>query len=304
MAEAFFLEIKSNIDDNLVWLKPKKFDDDDYAMTHNFKERAEEAIVAYGKLVEIVRNTVSNIFDICYYLNSFSTNSWYLRTMKLDYADSEHTTMKEDEVISFVEKLGISKSSFYRYRDIGKFVDVENHRLISELDGYSISQLTEILTYVRSQHGQYCDLKREVLKATKVILSSATVSEIQTYRSVMQLRHKNKSPFEWSSDPNSMYQKVKYDTKLEDVLKIWKEWEEGQANKQLEETMSGKTATNDPTPEFDEIIRSLREEIQTLRLGYVPELGMCEGCKFKGVNLNKCRCCKRNKDMKDLFEAN
>lgn len=304
MAEAFFPEIKSNIDDSLVWLKPKKFDDDDYAITHNFKERAEEAIVAYGKLIEIVRNTVSNIFDICYYLNSFSTNSWYLRTMKLDYADSEHTTMKDDEVISFVEKLGISKSSFYRYRDIGNFVDIKNHRLISELEGYSISQLTEILTYVRSQHGQYCDLKREVLKATKVILSSATVAEIQTYRSVMQLRHKNKSPFEWSSDPNSMYQKVNYDTKLEDVLKIWKEWEESQANKQLEETMSGKTATNDPTPEFDETIRSLREEIQTLRLGYVPELGMCEGCKFKGVNLNKCRCCKRNKDMKDLFEAN
>ena len=29
MAEAFFPEIKSNIDDNLVWLKPKKFDDDE-----------------------------------------------------------------------------------------------------------------------------------------------------------------------------------------------------------------------------------------------------------------------------------
>ena len=301
MSDNLFLEVKDNVESYLTCLKPLDYYSS-YARSEHYKEHAEEAINSYVKLIEIARSTMNNLYDICYYLNSFSVNSFYLRTRKLVY-DSAHTRMCDDEVVNFVEMLGISQSSFYRYRDIGKFVDIDNHRLISELEDYNVSQLCEILTYVRAFHGRYCDLKNEVLKALKVIPSTSTIIEIQTFRNVMQLRHKSKTPFEWSSDPDSMYQKVRTDTPLPDVLKIWQEWEQGQANKQLEETMSGKTVTNDPTPEFDETIKSLREEIDNLKLGYVPELGMCEGCKYKGVNLNKCRSCRRYKDMKDLYEG-
>ncbi len=300
MADNLFLEVQDNVEDELVWLKPIN-NDSIFAFFEHSEEHAEKAVTAYSKLIELSRSTMNNLYDICYYLNSFSVNSIYLRTQML-VRDREHTRMGDDEVVELVAKLGISQSSFYRYRDIGMFVDIDNHRLIPKLEGYNISQLCEIITYVRTIYGRDGDLKNGVLNTLEIIPSTSTIIQIQTFRNVMQLRNKNKTPFEWSSDPNSMYQKIQYDTKLEDVLKLWQEWEEGQANKQLEETMSGKSATNDPTPEFDETIRSLREEIRTLRLGYVAELGMCDGCKFNGVNLNKCRSCRRYRNMRDLYE--
>lgn len=314
MADNLFLEIKDDeLDKFVASLKPAKpffYDNlkhkyfylDDVSEISRYEILGTTSIEALKNVISSGRNITGNFYSLCYYLNDLCMFYRYIADFSDTSIDGLITGFTQRSFENLMERLGISKSSLYRYRDLGKLVDIKTNSFIPDLKSYSISLVNEMITIVRERHFSF-EVKF-IIELTKVIPATTTIEQIKQYKKIMTLRKKCKLPFAYSSDENSMYQKVQYDTKLEDVLRIWKEWEEGQANKQLEETMSGKAATNDPTPEFDETIRSLREEIRTLRLGYVPELGMCEGCKFKGVNLNKCRCCKRNKDMKDLFEAN
>lgn len=314
MADEFFPEVKADADNQFNWLKPSKpctwdpasgkyvvFNDLNRISEYSLKGK--RGIEAYKQIVTCCKNVATNVYSLCFYLNSFFENHSYIQTFSLSTGlkPKECCCLSDNEFFGLLEKVGISKSTFYRYRDVGEYVDITKGCLRSELSGYSFSLVCEMISLARlSFHYYHSD---GILKLTKIIPATTTIDQITKYKKIMALRLKYKQPFEFSSSPDSLYQKINTDTPLPDVLKIWSEWEQQQANKQLEDTMSGKTVTNDPTPEFDETIKSLREEIDKLKLGYVPELGMCEGCKYKGVNLNKCRSCRRYKDMKDLYEG-
>lgn len=313
MAENLFLEVKDDeLDKFVASLKPArpvKFDSnkqkyvysDDVNEISAYEEYGKTSIEAFKNVVSSGRNITANFFTLCFYLCSLKIGYKYIANPDRDWGRGLVEGYELCDFESLMERLGISKSTFYRYCDLGRFVDVKNNSFISELSGYSVSLVNEMLTIARMRSTYFA--KDDFIKLTKVIPATTTVEQIKQYKKIMALREKCKPPFAYSTDENSMYQKIKYDTKLVVVLTLYKEWEESEANKQLEKTM-GKPVSDDPTPEFEETISELRKEIRMLRLGYVPELGMCEGCKFRGVNLNKCRCCKRNKDMKDLFEAN
>lgn len=315
MANDLILEVSPNVDAEFNWLKvckPHIYDfkiggfivNEDVKAISEYSVKGHIAIDAYRQIVSCCKGVASNVYRLCYYLKQFFDNRFCIQSMRLRPASNlpkETYPLQEDEFFLLLEKVGISKSTFYRYKDVGEYVDINNGCLISELSGYSFSLVCEMISLERlifSYMGP-----GGVLRLKKIIPSSTTVDQIAKYKKIMTLRVKSKPPFDYSSDPDSMYQKIKTDTPLPDVLKIWQEWEQSHANKQLEETMSGRADNPDPTPEFDETIKSLREEIDKLKLGYVPELGMCEGCKYKGTNLNKCRSCRRYKDMKDLYEG-
>ena len=313
MSENLFLEVKDDDLDKFVSslkpARPVKFDSnkqkyvysDDVNEISAYEEYGKTSIEAFKNVVSAGRNITANFFTLCFYLCSLKIGYKYIANPDRDWGRGLVEGYELCDFESLMERLGISKSTFYRYCDLGRFVDVKNNSFISELNGYSVSLVNEMLTIARMRSRYFA--KNDFIKLTKVIPATTTVEQIKQYKKIMTLREKCKTPFEYSTYENSMYQRINYATKLEDVLKLYQEWEESEANKQLEKTM-GKPVSDDPTPEFEETISELRKEIRMLRLGYVPELGMCEGCKFKGVNLNKCRCCKRNKDMKDLFEAN
>lgn len=314
MSDNFFPEVKAEADNQFNWLKPSKpcaWDPvsgkyivaDDLNRTSEYSLKGKLAIEAYKQIVTCCKNVATNVYSLCFYLKSFFENHSYIQTFSLSTGlkPKECCCLSDNEFFGLLEKVGISKSTFYRYRDVGEYVDITKGCLISELSGYSFSLVCEMISVDRLLfHYYHSD---GILKLIKIIPSTTTIEQITKYKKIMALRVKYKQPFEFSSSPDSLYQKIKTDTPLPDVLKIWSEWEQQQANKQLEDMMSGKSDSSEPTSETDETINSLRAEINKLRLGYVPELGMCEGCRFKGINLNKCRSCRRYKDMKDLYEG-
>ena len=315
MVNNLILEVSPKVEDQFNWLRPRKpftYDRDSgkYVLYNNvdaiseYSVKGNKAIEAYKQIISCCKNVSSNVYSLCYYLKRFFENFGYIQSSILpEHNDKprESYPLRDDEFFRLLEEVGISKSTFYRYKDVGEYVDINNGCLISDLSGYSFSLVCEMISLDRIIYDYYHS--DGILRLIKIIPSSTTIEQITKYKKIISLRIKCKPPFNWSSDPDSMYQKIKTGIPLPDVLKIWQEWEQGQANKQLEDTMSGKADNLDPTPEFDETIKSLREEIDKLKLGYVPELGMCEGCKFKGINLNKCRSCRRYKDMKDLYEG-
>ena len=313
MADNLFLEVNGDELDKFVAslrpAKPVKFDydkrkyvySDDVNDISTYDVCGRTSIEALKNVISAGRDITANFYSLCFYLQSLRMGYKYIANPDRDWGNGLVEGYELCDFESLMERLGLSKSTFYRYCDLGRFVDVKNNSFIPELHGYSVSLVNEMITIARMRSSWFG--KENFINLTKVIPATTTVEQIKQYKKIFALREKCKPPFAYSSDKNSMYQRIQYDTKLVDVLNIWKEWEEGEANKQLEETMSGKTVTNDPTPEFDETIKSLREEIDKLKLGYVPELGMCEGCKYKGTNLNKCRSCRRYKDMKDLYEG-
>lgn len=316
MSENFFennlaVAVQSDIDQYLDGLKPKKALAWDYAL-HKYVEVSDFdvkddiegkgllAINAFKHIVGCVRGMVGNLYELCYYLKEAYENYSYIEgSIQADGSDL-FFGMSEASFFEFIQRIGISKSTAYRYRDIGVVVDINSKCFKSDFDGYSFSLVGEICSICRSRNHfvEYWDM----VELTKIIPSTTTIDEITKYKKIMYLRKCCHKPFEWSLDKDSLYCKVDEHTPLPDVLKIYGEWEQENAKKQLEDTMSGTKASSDQTPEYDETINSLRQEIKRLQLGYVPSLGMCEGCVYKGVNLNKCRCCRRNKDMKDLFQ--
>ncbi len=253
------------------------------------------AIDAFKHIVGCVKGMVGNLYELCYYLNIAFENYKHIRASEYhDYG------MSESNFTDFISRLGLSKSTAYRYRDIGIAVDINTKQFKVGFEGYSFTLMSELVSLCRIRYPYVC--YDYLTRLTKIIPATTTIDEITKYKKIMALREKCTSPFQFSTDKKSLYRLIDYNTPLPDVFKIYGEWEQKQAVKQLEDTMSGKKGSSDPTSEYDETINSLRQEIKKLQLGYVPSLGMCEGCVYKGVNLNKCRCCRRNKDMKDLFQ--
>ena len=80
----------------------------------------------------------------------------YRLSIYADALDIEGTTtipgsefkggLSQTDFESFIEKLGVSKSTAYRYRDLGELVDIERKRFIPELEGYSFSLINEMIT--------------------------------------------------------------------------------------------------------------------------------------------------------------
>ena len=313
MADNLFLEVNGDELDKFVAslrpAKPVKFDydkrkyvySDDVNDISTYDVCGRTSIEALKNVISSGRDITANFYSLCFYLQSLRMGYKYIANPDRDWGTGLVEGYELCDFEALMERLGLSKSTLYRYCDLGRFVDVKNNSFIPELHGYSVSLVNEMITIARMRSSWFG--KDNFIKLTKVIPSTTTVEQIKQYKKIFALREKCKPPFAYSSDKNSMYQKIQYDTKLVDVLNIWKDWEQSQANKQLEDTMSSNTDNPDPTPEFDKTIKSLREEIDNLKLGYVPELGMCEGCRFKGINLNKCRSCRRYKDMKDLYEG-
>ena len=258
------------------------------------------AIDAFKHIVGCVKGMVGNLYELCYYLNIAFDHYKYIASQ---YRESKYSDfgMSENNFTDFINRLGLSKSTAYRYRDIGIAVDINTKQFKVGFEGYSFTLMSELVALCRNRH---CAVDYDYLiRLTKIVPATTTIEEISKYKKIMDLRAKYKEPFSLYMDKDgSLTNKISDCTPLPDVLKFYGEWEQGNAKKQLEDIMSGKGTSSDPTPEYDESINSLRQEIKKLQLGYVPSLGMCEGCVYKGVNLNKCRCCRRNKDMKDLFQ--
>ncbi len=258
------------------------------------------AIDAFKHIVGCVKGMVGNLYELCYYLNIAYDHYKYIAG---EYRDSDlhDYGMSESNFTDFIARLGLSKSTAYRYRDIGIAVDINTKQFKAGFEGYSFTLMSELVSLCRSR---YCAVNYDYLiRLTEIVPATTTIEEITKYKKIMNLRAKCEEPFSlYSGEDCSLTDKIFKSTPLPDVLKIYGEWEQENAKKQLEDTMSEKKTSSDPTPEYDETINSLRQEIKKLQLGYVPSLGMCEGCVYKGVNLNKCRCCRRNKDMKDLFQ--
>lgn len=201
-----------------------------------------------------------------------------------------------------VGQLGISESAAYRYKDLAHFVDPETGDYYSKFKGYSLSLLSEILAYCYEVgDASLSSLK----KVTKIIPSDTTIDDIRLFRKIMKAWRRWSEPFGLNED----HQKIVSDTTLKEVLKIYEELMQKAEAEKLELTMSGvqMVAKEDKSvkvlPAADEMIvkRSEYQKIKDLAQR-AEKIGVCEGCKHSGTNLNKCRCCRRYEKLKDLFE--
>ncbi len=207
---------------------------------------------------------------------------------------------------SIVGRLGVSETAAYRYKDLANFVDPKTEDFYSEFKGYSISLLSEIWTLASALYStSISDLK----KMAKLITATTTIDDIRLYRKARkELNCWGASLFKDYSY-NQRYELEK--KPLSEVLKVYNDLVQKAEAKKLEETMSGvqKVAQKDKSvkvlPATDEMIvkKAEYQKINDLAQKAV-NIGVCDGCKFKDVNLNKCRCCRRYESLKDLFEAN
>ena len=314
--ENFALEVRSEIDEYVNGLRPGldltyDYGTSQYIETPNSDlrlrhyEKGKLAIDAMKHIVSSVRGVAGNIFELCYYLNVAFLNYRYIEGSITLPGSQFKGGLSQTDFESFIEKLGVSKSTAYRYRELGELVDIERKRFIPELEGYSFSLINEMITIIRSRRYS-SSMRNDIVSLTQIIPAGTTIERITKYKKILELKRKHKEPFSYySNEDGSLRNKIFDTTPLDEALEIYEEWERGKAKDDLEEVMSGKgkgsESENKPLVR-DERIEELEREISALKLCYVPELGMCDGCKYKGVNLNKCRCCKRNKDMKDLYE--
>lgn len=207
-----------------------------------------------------------------------------------------------------IEKLGISSTSAYRYKDLSIFVDPETADFYSEFQGYSISLLSEMYSCAC---GVYASSLPTLKDLAKLVPSDTTIENMRLYGKVLKM-------LRGYSRDLSVFANWKYSERYElskkplpEVLKVYNELVQKVETKKLEATMSGveQTAKNDKSakvlPGADEMIVK-REEYRKINelAERASKIGACDGCKYKETNLNKCRCCRRYESLKDLFEAN
>ena len=204
-----------------------------------------------------------------------------------------------------LEVLGISITTGYRYKEMAVFVDPDTKDYYPCFKGYSFSLLEEMHSVIKSRN-LYCTYG--LLKDLCFIVPANTsIEDIRLYRK------------SWKDCDYGLgvYSGLKYEVRvklkkltLPEFLKDYQQRLQSAEAKKLEETMSGATAVakNDKSvkvlPAPDEVLikkseyENLRQTVE--KFNYV---GNCNGCKYHEVNLNKCRCCRRYANLKDLYEG-
>lgn len=203
----------------------------------------------------------------------------------------------------FVCRLGLSSTSAYRYKDLGNFVDETTNDFYSEFKVYSLSVLSEIWTYAVDY--RLTDLDK-LKSLCEIIPSETTVEEMRVYRKAV------KELMCYCS--GALFEDYTYKQRAElrqkpvpEVIEVYNGLIEERERAKLTDVLQTsntpekkKVAKTDDNTE----INALKKELEILRpkAARAAIIGQCKGCKFKDVNLNKCRCCRRYESLKDLFE--
>ena len=232
------------------------------------------------------------------YISCYGSGLVYKPSLAINYANGDSGFTK------LISKLGISSSAAYRYKDLAHFVDEKTCDFYKEFQGYSISLLTEIWSFASSV---YLISVNDLKKFAKVIPAGTTIEEMRAYRKAYK---------ELSAWGEGLFKGYTYNQRqdlkeksLSDFLKIYNELVQKREAKKLEATMSGvqnvaKEDKSVKTLPADDEITVKKEHYQ--KLSALAEksmkIGLCAGCKHSGTNLNKCRCCRRYENLKDLFE--
>lgn len=205
---------------------------------------------------------------------------------------------------AIIVHLGLSDSVAYRYKDLAKFVDEESGEFYPEFRGYSLSLLSEIITYARKNYMTYLP---DLRKLCKLIPLDTTVEDFRLYRKAID---------ELNCYGGGLFKGYSYDErkelrskKLPAVIKVYQERLQEEEKKKLEATMStvNNVAKSDKSnkilPAADEmIVKKFDWENLRTWAKRAENVGKCAGCKHEKTNLNKCRCCRRYESLKDLFE--
>ncbi len=309
---------KDGFEQMLAALQPATPTKWDYDTGHYVVDDSEDCVLKYKNGFENFKTFLREIYDfsttiargtprLCYAFytvynglryvidNEESSNDPYIRTMSV---------RTEYNFLKFATYFGISDTAAYNYKDLGLLVDPETLDFYPEFKGYSLSLLTEMLSFVKTLHSCSDNLyKCYCENLTLVIPKDTTVQSMRYYRKIMALWNKWKAPFDYLDEHNKITEK----TPLSKVIEIYDTFIQEQEQNKLNSLTSNSENEDKPDPNElvgnDVLIKQLREQISELKKTVVPNLGKCDGCTFNGKNLNKCRCCRRYKDLKDLFQS-
>lgn len=286
-------------------IKPVDYTQYTYLDPNHANERTKSAKESVEALIECIRRCYStvdlikrDIIELCWNLSlieKYCKDICYID----DNGKVSNYSMQGATFKYIVIAMGFSYSTAYAYSSIGRNFCESDGKIKKDYKDYSISALVEFTVFKNLWY--LCSEPHKVVSVT------ATVEEIRQYKKIMKLKGNGNEPFSvYSNKDNSLSSKIKETTPLPEVLKFYSEWEQKQAVKQLEAQMSAKVETVEPpAPKnntTEDIIKFYQKQIKELERTQVKELGDCDGCRHKGTNLNKCRCCRRYKDLKDLFE--
>ncbi len=208
---------------------------------------------------------------------------------------------QNESFAKLVGRLGLSDTAAYAYRDLGYLVDPETNDFYPKFVGYSASLLIEMTACVKKRYSVIH--LSDVEHLTEIIPCNTTVEQMRNYRKIMELWRSWKIPFEDSND----HVQISESTPIDKVIEIFNGLMQESESKKLLNLIKKTDTTTTPKPEElvgnDILIKTLKQQVQDLKSISVPNLGKCDGCIHKDKNLNKCRCCRRYTDMKDLFKS-
>jgi len=266
------------------------------------KENAEALVYHVEQCYSVGTLIRRDIFDLCYQLSTIYKLCGSIEVLGNENDSAGGYTDKRCSFNYIVSVMGLSRTSAYLYKDIGALF-IDNYGKISDkFKNYSFSLLAEMVSlrncfYINFSH------------ITGIIPPDSTIEDVRKYKKIMFLYGNGREPFEvFCAD--SLRDKITDSTTLKEVLQIYNEWEQSKAIKDLEEKLSGSSVTVTDTPPrdstVDDVVNFYKKRISDLEyqvnITCVPDLGNCDGCRYKDNNLNKCRCCRRYTKLKDLYE--
>lgn len=309
---------KDGFEKMLAELKPSSPIKWDYYKCTYVVDDSEDCVLKYKNGFENFKSSLREIYDfstailrgtprLCY--------AFYIVYNGLRYViDSEEptgnpysctmSTHPEYNFLKFATYFGISDTAAYNYKDLGLLVDPETLEFYPVFKGYSLSLLIEMLAYVKSVHSCSDNLIKGYLEdLITVVPKDTTIQAMRYYRKIMALWRKLKDPFQY----DDVRCNIDTHTKVSDVIDYYDKLIQEQEQNKLKALTAKVESKDKPKAEElvgnDVLIKQLREQITELKKTTVPNLGNCDGCVYSCVNLNKCRCCRRYKDLKDLFKS-
>lgn len=281
-----------------------------------------KTLEAYKNGCEAFKNAISSIYkfgksvtggmpEFCLALSTIWKNGSYVQrsdgklTVRFDgllIVEDYGWSSKFEEVVRY---LGISSTSAYRYKDMAIFVNPETKDYYPEFKEYSFSLLYEMFLISKDE----CCYGVQYFKSlTEIISSDTTIDDIRLYRKALKELGNFGRGALFAEYDYSRRGEIKKKP-LPEVLELYNELLQKRETKKLEETMSGVNAVAKedkslkilPAPD-EMIVKKVEYEKLKEVAKRAGTIGVCDGCKHNGANLNKCRCCCRYEKLKDLFE--
>ncbi|MDE6441646.1 MAG: hypothetical protein K2L12_02710 [Clostridia bacterium] len=317
-------ELPEGIEGFLSELKPAQCTKWNYEKRCDEIDNSEKTLEKYNTGCELVKQSLREVYTFgqtvfrgtpkfCIAIKRIYENLYYVTDSSVSEAQCYGSSAKYQPSLSrygtdegfakLIGKIGLSSTSAYRYKDLANFIDDKTDDFYPEFQGYSFSLLTEFWAYAGESYNRNLT---SLIALTKVIPSNTSVDDMRQYRKVMKLLDGSRGVFlnyKWDEK-----QKLRKKT-VSAVLKVYNELVQKEENEKLEATMSGvqNVVKEDKSvktlPAADEITVKIDEykKINDLARKAI-NIGKCDGCKHNGTNLNKCRCCRRYENLKDLFE--